>query len=208
MELEDLKAIWQQYASQEIEKTSLDEQEIKKLLKGKTQTAVSSINRSIVREGGILLLVTLGLAAASFIYGDLLTSLFFIPILGICLVYTIYYIFKYQQINKISITEDNLKIALYNLINTIEVYLRIYLYGNLILSPITFLSGFLYGVLIFRDKTLVSPMDWKTILVGVIIFGIITLFLYPILRWLIKKSYGQYLENLKVYAQELSMEDV
>lgn len=207
MELEDLKEIWQQYASHQAEKTSLNEQEIKKLLKGKTQTAISYINRSIVKEGGSLILLTLILAAASLIYGDVLTRLFFIPILGICVVYTIYYIFNYQQINKIAINEDKLKDTLHNLINTLEAYLRTYFYGNLILSPITFLSSFLYGALIFRDKTASQALESSTIISGLIIFGVIMLFIYPIMRWHIKRNYGQYLEELKKYAKELEAEE-
>ncbi|NJO00449.1 MAG: hypothetical protein HC880_01085 [Bacteroidia bacterium] len=58
MELQEFKELWKQYTSDEIERTNLDEQQIRHLLRGRTQNAISSINRNILIECGLLLIIS------------------------------------------------------------------------------------------------------------------------------------------------------
>ena len=113
---------------------------------------------------------------------------------------------KISRIKKFFSYNQNIKSSLQLLISQLERYLSIYFWGSLLLTPISgFLSGFaiLYemkalGFLLYFDVFSSSTLSM------ILSFALLlTLISYPIMKWYIRKLYGQYLEKLKDCLKEL-----
>ncbi|GAB4395706.1 MAG: hypothetical protein OHK0053_05780 [Microscillaceae bacterium] len=199
-ELEGLKSAWNALHQNQI----LPPDEIRAALRGKTQMALNRIKRSIRLESGLLLLATLGLGLFFFFYHDPIQHLFMGSILLIALLSGLYYGAKYRQLSNIGLDGHNLRESLQLLIRTLERYLKIYMYGNLWLTPIGALSGFYYGFTIHTPQNQLSrALDWEIMLIAGLTVLLLTGLLYPILKWYLRKLYGRYLDEMKACLAEL-----
>ena len=134
------------------------------------------------------------------------TILFIAALVFIFIPYLFYYIKKYNELNKFSIFHNDIKTSLQSLILQLEKFLKIYFYGSLILAPFSvFISALacLYemkalGYLLYFDEF--SKPTLAIILSFALVF---TLLSYPILKWYLRKLYGQHIETLKEYLKEL-----
>jgi len=121
--------------------------------------------------------------------------------------YLIYYIKKYLELKRFFSYHQDIKSSLELLITQLEKYLNIYFWGSLLLTPISgFLSGFavLYemkalGFLVYFD--VFSSATLSMILSFALL---LTLVSYPIMKWYIRKLYGQHVEKLKDCLKELN----
>lgn len=208
MELDSLKAIWQEVTENQTSQKTLDSQEIRNLLKGKTQSALHKINRNICFETGILLILVLlfSLMMLLDIKNNTWPQKIFFGTFGIISILSgIYYYIKYRQINAILLTTENLKDGLERLIYTIEKYLQIYFYANIVLAPVAFFGGVMAGFnyLNYAQETEKS-YEWTFTLSIFLVALLLPFILYPFLRWYIKKLYGNYLDNLRHCLRELA----
>ncbi len=202
MELEELKNIWKSYTEEQGQQIS--PAEIKEMLSGRTQNAISKINRSIFLEVGLLLVMSFVFSITTLLVGQIEHQILFAMIMVICVLSGGYYFFKYRQINAVAITSDNLKNSLQKLIHVLDTFLKIYLYGSIIITPISFLTGFFYGfTLAGEDHTLQQAMQWEIIAISLGLTVIATLLMYPFMKWYIRRLYGNYLQELKTCMHEL-----
>ena len=204
MELEKLKALWQEVTPEQIESKYLKAEDLKKLLKGKTRNVIQKINRSIKYEVGMLIVLTLAFASSAFWGGQSISQkvLFGLVIL-LCSISGIYYWFKYRQINQIDINTENLKDSLETLISTIEYYLKIYFYGSMSLIPLSYLTGYFYGYTLGSEELWLQTFQPSTLWIGLGSGVVFTLLMIPVLKWYLRKLYANYLEELKDCHQEL-----
>jgi ABC-type Fe3+ transport system permease subunit len=202
MELDNLKSIWQDISRPT---ETLDAQAVRTLLKGKTQDALSKINRSIRLEAGACVLFTLIFSGATFFISSATPAFLSVVIFAICALSVIYYYFKYRQINQITLTSASLRDSLTKLIRVIETYLRIYFWAIIWLTPISIITGYLYGMFArLGEEKLPTTVLASLILFGGVFTIIVSLLMYPFMRWYLKLLYGQYLKDLKDCLQELN----
>lgn len=208
IELEDLKNIWSSKIENDIGKQTIEQEKIRALLKKKSTSIIDKLRKNLLGEI-IMFCVCLVLVACVpiylqtkevFIICALIITLIFVP-------YLIYYVKKYNELKRFFSYNQNIKSSLQLLISQLEKYLNIYFWGSLLLTPISgFLLGFaiLYemkalGFLIYFDAF--SSANLSLILSFALL---LTLLSYPIMKWYIRKLYGQHLEKLKDCLKELN----
>lgn len=207
IELERLKNIWSSNIEDDIGKQTIEQEKIRALLSKKSTSIIDKLRKNLLGEI-IMFCVCLVLVACVPIYLQtkevvlicaLIIALIFIP-------YLIYYLKKYNELKRFFSYNQNIKSNLQLLISQLEKYLNIYFWGSLLLTPISgFLLGFaiLYemkalGFLIYFDAF--SSANLSLILSFALL---LTLLSYPLMKWYIRKLYGQHLEKLKDCLREL-----
>lgn len=191
MDIDNLKSTWQ--ALQTHSEPVFENDQIRKLLQGKAKDSISKIKRNILIEGSLTLLLGVFLMAnKSWFYSPLIIP-YLLFVLSLCLVW---YSFKYYKIRKIDL-QDNLKKTLEQLIKTLDLYLKVYLYGSLALGLFASILP-----LFWTNVTLDSLTLTKTLLIG----GGAIIFIpsyYFFTKWYIKNLYGNYVNELKEELKEL-----
>lgn len=191
MDIDNLKSTWQALQTQP-EPVFKDEQ-IRKLLQGKANDSLSKIKRSILIEGTLTLFVgIIFILNKHWFYSPLIIP-YLLFVLTLCLAW---YTFQYYKIRKIDL-QNNLKKTLQQLIKTLDLYLKVYLYGSLALGLFASILP-----LFWTNVTLDSLTLTKTVLIagGAIIF--IPTY-YFVTKWYIKNLYGNYVNELKEELKEL-----
>ena len=208
IELEDLKNIWSSKIENDIGQQSIEKEKIRDLLNKRSTNIIDKLRKNLLLEI-IMFCVCLLLIACVTIYLHTkeINILFVIVIAFIFIPYLIYYIKKYRELKKFFSFNQDIKSSLQSLIIQLEKYLKIYFLGSILLTPIyVFLSGFaiLYemkalGFLLYFD--VFSSATLSMILSFALL---LTLLSYPIMKWYIRKLYGQHLEKLKDCLKELN----
>lgn len=204
MELENLKSIWNDLSKVQDASINIDAKEISKLIKGKTQNAFSKIKRSLFFEIGFLLLAT-GIFIVLILYRNRFSEKpLVIAILVLFAVTAVYYISKYYQLQRINVQGHNLKENLNTLIKTLEKYLNLYFIGSIVLTPISALTGFLYGYGLHENSdNWLREVELHVWIAGGVTACLLTLLMIPFMRWYLHKLYGNYLNELKHCFAEL-----
>lgn len=207
-ELEDLKNIWSKTIEKDVGQQVVEQEKIRALLNKKSTNIIDRVRKNLFGEI-ILFFVCLLLVASVpvFLRTKEVTVLCVVVICFIFIPYLIYYIKKYNELKRFFSYNQDIKTSLELLIIQLDKYLNIYFWGSLLLTPISgFLSGFaiLYemkalGFLIYFD--VFSSATLSMILSFALL---LTLVSYPIMKWYIRKLYGQHVEKLKDCLRELN----
>lgn len=207
IELEDLKNIWKDNIDSNINKQHIEQEKIRELLNRRSTNIIDKLRKNLLMEiaAFCFCLLLVGCVPIYF-HSKEVTLLCGIVIAVVFIPYLIYYIKKYNELKKFFSYHQNIKTSLRALIEQLEKYLSIYFWGSLLLTPISgFLSGFaiLYemkalGFLLYFD--VFSSATLSMILSFALL---LTLISYPIMKWYIRKLYGQHLEKLKDCLKEL-----
>ncbi len=211
MELDDLKGL----INQKLIEGSLDKTEhnFANLLKGKANSVVSKIKKSLWFEiacSFLVVLLFLGIAFSSSyhslkIYFGLFGAVF-IPF-----TYILFYLLK--KVNEFEHSVLPIKGNLQQLIKMLEDFTRRYFQFNMALLPICFLLAFYLGL---NEKEPVAILDnlsiklkvTKSLYIGFIVgysIAVIVGLVY-FTKWYIRKLYGKYIEQLKSLLAELKEE--
>lgn len=191
MDIDNLKSTWQ--ALQNQPEPVFENEQIRKLLRGKANDTISKIKRSILIEGGLTLLLSIFLMVnKSWFYSPFIIP-YLATVMGLCLVW---YAFKYSRIRKIDL-QKNLKQTLQQLINTLDLYLKVYLYGSFVL-------GLFAAVLplLWKNVTLSHVELTKIIFISILVLISLPAY-YFLIKWYIKNLYGNYVTELKEELKEL-----
>lgn len=206
-ELEDLKNIWSSNIEKDIGQQVVEQDKIRALLNKKSTNIIDRVRKNLFGEI-ILFFICLILVASVPIYLQtkqvlivctLIIVLIFIP-------YLVYYLKKYQELKRFFSYNQDIKSSLQMLIKQLEKYINIYFWGSLLLTPI---SGFLLGFAILYEMKALGFLIYfnafsSTTLSMILSFALLlTLISYPIMKWYIRKLYGQHLEKLKDCLREL-----
>lgn len=191
MDIDNLKSTWQALQTQP--EPVLENEQIRKLLRGKANDSISKIKRSILIEAAFVVVLSVFLMFNQ----QWFYSPFVIPYLGFVMVLSlIWYTFKYLKIRKINL-QENLKQTLSKLISTLDLYLKVYLYGSLALGVFAAILPLLWKNVSFEDFTLTR------VLLIVISALVAVPAYYFVIKWYIKNLYGNYVEELKEELKEL-----
>lgn len=208
IELDDLKNIWSSNIEKDIGNEAVELEKIRELLKRKSGNIIEKLRKNLLMEIVLFFVCLLLIMCVPFYFNSSEVSILcFIVIAIIFIPYLIYYIKKYKELKKFFSYHENIKSNLELLIAQLEKYLSIYFWGSLLLTPVSgFLSGFaiLYemkalGFLLYFDVFSYSTLS---MILSFALF--LTLLSYPIMKWYIRKLYGQHLERLKDCLKELS----
>ena len=217
MELDDLKHIWQQHHARQPDAGRLSPEALEQLLRGQSQLALARIRRSIRLELGILLI------PAPFLLVPTLFSSFFdvrglgIFILVLCTLVGTFLVYFYRQLPGDLNYADSPQTLLRQTICTVEQFLKIYLYGYVILYFLSLLAGALYGSMLhsateptwlpgFIDSLLHPLENWHRLVPLALLLFILagtSFSIVPFTRWWLRKLYGKHLAELKHCLQEL-----
>lgn len=201
MELDELKYLWK--------KTDADfkprnEEEIASMLKGSSRSIVSKIKRSVWMELSFTLISGMALLVYALTLPSGALKWTTSSILVIFVAYTFYYVKKLRLLQQFNRADDNLRVNLTRLIDNLTSYLRFYKRSYTILYPVYFVLALLFGALEqgFREflTTLAHP---ETIAYLVLLAGVFYFCSTWLVNWLLKKLYGNRLEQLRGVLQEL-----
>ena len=207
IELDDLKNIWSSNIENDIGKHAIEQEKIRELLKRRSTNIIEKLRKNLLLEICMFFVCLLLIACVPLYFKSKEVTLLCGIVIGVVFMpYLIYYIKKYTELKKFFSYNQNIKSNLQLLIAQLEKYLSIYFWGSLLLTPISgFLSGFaiLYemkalGFLLYFDVFSSATLSM------IISFALLlTLLSYPIMKWYIRKLYGQHLEKLKDCLKEL-----
>lgn len=207
IELDDLRHIWKDKIDSNIDNQHMEQEKIRALLNRKSTNIIDKLRKNLLLEIAMFCFCLLLIACVPVYFKSKeVTLLCVIVITVIFIPYLIYYLKKYREFRQFFSYNQNIKSSLKALIAQLEKYLKIYFWGSLLLTPISgFLSGFaiLYemkalGFLLYFD--VFSSATLSMILSFALL---LTLISYPIMKWYIRKLYGQHLEKLKDCLKEL-----
>ncbi|AFM04249.1 hypothetical protein Fleli_1851 [Bernardetia litoralis DSM 6794] len=191
MDIDSLKSSWQALQTQP--EPILENEQIRKLLRGKANDSISKIKRSILIEGGLATFVSVLFIMNKHWFHSPFIVPYSITVMLLCLVW---YAFKYKKVRKINL-QKNLKETLQQLISTLDLYLKVYLYGSLILGLFAAILPLFWKNITLEDFTLL-----QLIISGGIAFIIIPAY-YFFIKWYIKNLYGNYVNELREELKEL-----
>lgn len=207
IELEDLKSIWSNKIEKDIGHQEVEQEKIRRLLNKKSTNIIDRVRKNLFGEIVIFCICLVLVACVPFYFHSKEVSILCAVVIGVIFIpYLIYYIKKYRELKRFFSYNENIKSSLQLLITQLEKYLNIYFWGSLLLTPISgFLSGFaiLYemkalGFLLYFD--VFSSATLSLILSFALL---LTLLSYPVMKWYIRKLYGQHLEKLRDCLKEL-----
>jgi hypothetical protein len=207
-ELEDLKNIWSKTIEKDVGQQVVEQEKIRALLNKKSTNIIDRVRKNLFGEI-VMFCVCLFLiiAVTLYLHSKEIIILCFIVIAVVFIPYLLYYLKKYNELSKFFSYHQDIKSSLQLLITQLEKYLKIYFWGSLLLTPIYgFLScfsilyemkalGFLIYFDVFSSATLSMILSFALLL---------TLISYPIMKWYIRKLYGQHVEKLKDCLKELN----
>ena len=199
-ELDDLKSIWKQVRPGMEKK----EEEIASMIKGRSNSIISKLKRSVWFEliFTILCGVALGMYATTIENGGLMWTIVSLIVLFVS--YLFYYIKKIILLNQFDSSSENLKNSLEHLLKRLTTYLTFYKRSYAILYPVYFCLGVLFGAIERGFDDFVQHVSQPKVifmLVGLaVLFFLVTIF---VTNWYLKKLYGNHLDKLKELLHEL-----
>lgn len=215
MDINDLQKAWKKVSSDTSEREVLTEEKIRELLSTRTSSLMERIDRNI--RGG---LVVLFLIIALIVVWDFLVTgsdalsgrQVHIPLWvtlldrGInFLLFLLFLVFvvRYNQIRRKCEDGCSLRQALVRVIGIMETYKRLFALALVIFllsSGTGYIAGFYKGIHIQEYTGLLLPV---AIILGILTLLLFTGLLFLLLRWMFRKLYGNYLNQLRKTLREL-----
>jgi len=219
MELKDLKNTWNKLASN----NDLDESQLNAMLRKRTKNVIERIERNIKIGFVVLFALILIFAFDDFLISPMMMEdinlsipnwLLFLGVFSNALIFTtfIYFAIKYYRVKRICDITCNLKDTLRKIIDTLNIYQRLF-YLALISLTLTMALGFVTGLYQgsvgeFENQVISFSEIQMGQLILTIVIGLVFLFIivggiFISLRWGFRKLYGNYLLKLKLTLKEL-----
>lgn len=201
MELDDLKSIWKQ------DKPGFEpkkEAEIASMIKGRSNTIISKLKRSVWFEliFTIVCGLALGICALMLESGALMWTIISLIVLFVS--YLFYYVKKILLLNRFDSSTENLKNSLQHLFDRLTTYLTFYKRSYAILYPVYFCLGLLFGALEKGLDDFLNRLSQPKTIVLLVSLAVVFFFCTVwITNWYLKKLYGNHLDKLKELLNEL-----
>lgn len=197
MELDDLRHIWQDLATQD--SVELSESELMPILRQKANDAISLLKRNLKIEMNICLYVCLPVLVLGCIFMDMPTFMlgFFVASVIFTVLFVIYY---RRELHFLEVSQQivNLKEFLSTTIQNLSSFVRFYLWFNYIVTPVFIFFGIYWKASQYSDYLIVT-------LLMTVILSVISIFF---IRWYVQRLYGRYLKILQKNLNELIEENV
>jgi hypothetical protein len=206
MELEQLKEMWSDVGQS---KTSTSEQELQTILQKKSKSPIAKMKRNLIIE----MIIVLVLYTWSIIYyfmkfdGAILSIAWLMLLTGA--LFMIYYFRKRKLLQEMECVSCEVKSNLQLQVKTLEKYIRFYLVGGTLMFPLIMIAS---GIIIFLfdAKMQISSANisfWSFFLLLLLVSAILTIPMYFLNKWYVRKLYGQHAEKLKKIVNEMSEEE-
>lgn len=208
MELDELKNLLNQKLS--TDHLYLSEDDIASMLTKKANSVLSKIKKSIWFEIFSCILIIIGFGYLGIFSKYTSLNIYFSTFTLIFFIFTFVLIYLLKKINQFDEGIGSIKSNLLSIIKLLEEFIKRYFQFTMALIPICFVFAFFLG---YNQKEPVPELDAlmnkkqlsKSVLIG-ITAGYIFLFsiaIYYFTKWYLKKLYGNYVNQLKVYIAEL-----
>lgn len=217
MELDQLKTVWQKTTQKEVEGYFISADEVKSLIKKRSNTAVAEIKRGVRNKvfmaGGIgSLMIMVSIIAFNsdepfYSFVDFLSSpeantevgIFYLVFgLVICFI-SVFNAFSYKQILNVEKLETDLKTSIKSVLSIIKKAVRTKIYSDTAVVPITIFS--IVAIDLMRGLSFIP----STKILVLLIFGgfAFAIFSYFLTSYGQNKRYGKQIEVLEECLQEL-----
>ena len=203
MELEDLKSIWK---SSEPVFQPKNEQEIARMLKGRSISIVNKLKRNVWFELVFTIVVSVGLLIYALSLPKGAMKWTSISLLLMCIASTVFYVKKLSILNHVQGINENLHDTISFLIKNLTTYLRFYKNSYTVLYPIYFLLGLVFSFMEKGTDVVEFLSQPATIIYLLFMGGLFFLISFWFARWFLKKLYGDHLEKLKNIMHELNQQ--
>ncbi len=206
MELDQLKEMWSDVGQS---KTSTSEQELQAMLQKKSKSPIAKMKRNLFIE----MIIVLVLYTWSTIYyftkfnGAILSIAWLMLLTGV--LFMIYYFRKRKLLQEMECISCEVKSNLQLQVKMLEKYIWLYLVGGTLMFPFVMITS---GVIIFFFDAKIQTSSahisfWSFFLVLVLASAILTIPMYFLNKWYVRKLYGQHAEKLKKIVNEMSEEE-
>jgi hypothetical protein len=206
MELDQLKEMWSDVGQS---KTSTSEQELQTILQKKSKSPIAKMKRNLFIE----MVIVLVLYTWSTIYyfmkfeGAILSIAWLMLLTGV--LFMIYYFFKRKLLKQMECVTGKVKPHLQLQVKTLEKYIWLYLVGGTLMFPFIMITA---GIIIFLFDPKMQASSphisfWPFFLLLIVVSFILTIPMYFLNKWYVRKLYGQHAEKLKKIVNEMSEEE-
>ncbi|MFY7838818.1 MAG: hypothetical protein ACOVP7_01030 [Lacibacter sp.] len=208
MELDQLKEMWGKVESSGEQPS---EQELQAILQKKSKSPIAKMKRNLNIEMWIVVVLYLWIIIDYII--NFKGLILIIPLLFFVIgaAFMVYYVRKRSLLKQMECVACEVKSNLQQQLHILEKYIRIYLIAGTALMPISIIS---MSVVLFFYSPEVAVQRQKGDVPFAVFFGIVTLMslvltvpLYFLNKWYVRKLYGQHAEKLRQIVNEMSEED-
>lgn len=208
MELDQLKEMW---GTVEEKQTQTSEQELQLMLQKKSKSPIAKMKRNLTVEMWVLIVLY------SWIIYDYVRQfkglILAIPLLlfVVGLLYIVYFIRKRTLLKQMECVTCEVKSNLQQQVTILEKYIRFYMLSGTILFPLTVI--FISSVMFFSSPEIQQvrvkePLPFAYFFLAITIISVlITVPIYFLNKWYLRKLYGQHAEKLKQIINEMNEEE-
>ena len=203
MDLEDLKGAWKRQTQQSA-KELLNDEDLIAMLRNKANNTIDLLKKSVRFELWFTVLFIIVCLAVGFKTADqTIRNISFITSIISC-GFAFYYYKKLSLLNNLNVENKSIKENLTQLITQFEKFIWFYRWGYNILIPIALLAGAFAGIQVSSEKDFVQlALQIKLWAILIVILVPIAVLLNFVMKWYLKKLYGNYLSRLHSLLQEL-----
>jgi hypothetical protein len=208
MELDEFKDILnQQLATDHLYRSEAD---IAALLRKKAHSIIVKIKKSLWFEifSCIVIMLLFGYLGLSCKYSSM--NIYFSAFTLVFVPFTIILFYLLKKINRLNTNSLSVKNNLQSIVSILEEFMKRYFQFTMVLIPICLVFAFFLG---YTKKQPIEPID-QIILKYKPSYSFITIFtfvymtsltvgIYYFTKWYLKKLYGNYVNELKIYINEL-----
>ena len=206
MELDQLKEMWGNMA---IDKRDSSNEEIQAMLRKKSKSPIAKMKRNLMIEM-IVVIVLYSWIIIDYVikYKGVMLS---IPLLMFALgvLFVVYYVRKRKLLKDMECVTCEVKSNLQQQLTILGKYVRIYMLAGTLLFPITMII--MCVILFFYSEEmqqLQKPVPFLPFLAVVTVLAVVlTIPIYFLNKWYVRKLYGQHIEKLKLIVSEMSEEE-
>lgn len=208
MELDQLKEMW---GTVEEKQTQTSEQELQLMLQKKSKSPIAKMKRNLTVEMWVLIVLY------SWIIYDYVRQfkglILAIPLLlfVVGLLYIVYFIRKRTLLKQMECVTCEVKSNLQQQVTILEKYIRFYMLSGTILFPLTVV--FISSVMFFSSPEIQQvrvkePLPFAYFFLAITIISVLlTVPIYFLNKWYLRKLYGQHAEKLKQIINEMNEEE-
>ena len=208
MELDEIKDILnQQLATDHLYRSEAD---IAELLNKKANSIIVKIRKSLWFEilSCMLIIMLFGYLGLSSKYSSI--NIYFSVFTIVFIPFTIILFYLLKKTNQIDMNNLSVKSNLQSIVQVLEEFMKRYFQFTMALIPICFIFAFLLG---YNEQHPIESLDqimlkYKPSFTFISIFSLLymtalSVGVYYFTKWYLKKLYGNYVEQLKIYINEL-----
>jgi hypothetical protein len=212
MELDEFKEILnQQLATDHLYRSEAD---IAELLTKKANSVIGKIRKSLWFEIFSCILIVMVFGYLGFYSKYTSMNIYFSVFTILFIPFTVILLYLLKKINQLNTNNLSIKNNLQSIVQILEEFMKRYFQFTMALIPICFVFAFLLG---YNEKQPIDSIDhliakYKPSISLITIFTFVymtslTVGIYYFTKWYLKKLYGNYVNELKIYINELKEEE-